>query len=343
MPTVKSSARAFFEFISSKPDPFAFLSSIPDSITSDSPFFEEEWLEFKGWPQHDKDARSIWSKALSGFANITEGMIVWGIDARKTSPRGIDAACGLKLLPDPVAFESKLRDWVRDATNPPVVGVEYKGYAGPNREGFVLCLVPESGHKPHRAEWADKQYYYRAGDDFLPAQPGLLRTLFYPQKSCWIAVNLRMHYELVYPDWPHLPPSPKMNVLATLSISGSSTGRDVYLTMCSEPPIGTELGIGKDWHYLPTENKKLTFQATRPLQPGEEVPLFNLRELRPKPELRLQNQHWVLSWQSLEFEFEVFVADQERTSLRLVLEAGTSPPGQAKGVIEAKLLSTEPV
>lgn len=128
MPIVKSSAKAFFEFINSKPDPFAFLSSIPDSIDSDSPFSEEEWLDFKGSPQNERDARSIWSKALSGFANITEGLIVWGMDARKTKPRGIDAACGLKLLFDPAAFESRLRDWVRDATNPPVMGVEYRSY-----------------------------------------------------------------------------------------------------------------------------------------------------------------------------------------------------------------------
>ncbi len=173
MPIVKSSAKAFFEFINSKPDPFAFLSSIPDSIDSDSPFSEEEWLDFKGSPQNERDARSIWSKALSGFANITEGLIVWGMDARKTKPRGIDAACGLKLLFDPAAFESRLRDWVRDATNPPVMGVEYRSYPGPTGEGFVICLIPESGYKPHSAEWADKQYYYRAGDDFLPAQPGL--------------------------------------------------------------------------------------------------------------------------------------------------------------------------
>ncbi len=59
--------------------------------------------------------------------------------------------------------------------------VEYLSVPGPSVAGFVVCLIPESVHKPHRAEFADKHYYYRAGDDFLMAEPGLLRTLFSPQ------------------------------------------------------------------------------------------------------------------------------------------------------------------
>ena len=62
-----------------------------------------------------------------------------------------------------------------------MTGVEYLSVANPSGEGFVVCLIPESAHKPHRAEFADKHYYIRAGDDFLIAEPGLLRTLFYPR------------------------------------------------------------------------------------------------------------------------------------------------------------------
>ena len=106
-----SNARLFFDDLKRQTDPFAWLSSIPNGP---DPFFEEEWIDFKGQPEDDKNAKGIWSKALSGYANLTDGIIVWGIDARPTGPRKIDAACGLRLIDDTASFESKLRDWIRE-------------------------------------------------------------------------------------------------------------------------------------------------------------------------------------------------------------------------------------
>ena len=338
MAPIKSSARVFFEYISAQSDGFGYLSSVPDPKAAHAPFFETEWLDFKGAPRDDNDAKKIWSKALSGFANVTDGLIVWGIDARKTPPKDIDAACGLRLIRDTEQFESKLRDWIRDATNPPVMGVEYARYPGPDGEGFLVCLVPESTYKPHRAEWAERQYFIRVGDDFIPAEPGLLRMLFFPQKSCLIDVNVSMHYELVYPDWPHELPSSKLSIVATLSIGGRSTGRDVYLTVLSRPPLAGGLGIGKDWRCLPTEDKRLAFQATRPLHPGESVPLFSCGAPKVNTQLRIQKRYRVLSWESIEFEFEIFVSDQERKTEHLVIEAGTSVAGEKEGSVSAKPL-----
>src|SRR5690349_3995997 len=140
-----SNARALFEHIQAQEDPFAFIAEFADTARAE-PFFEEEWLDFKGEPASEKDAKHIWSKALSGFANITDGLLIWGVDARKTKPRNIDAACGLRLISDPHAFTSQLRAWVRDATNPPVMGVEYQAHPGPDGDGFVVCLVPQSTH-----------------------------------------------------------------------------------------------------------------------------------------------------------------------------------------------------
>src|SRR3712207_3564197 len=103
-----SNAKALFEKIRNQHDPFAFLAAIPSPPRPD-PYFEEEWLDFKGYPMDEKNTKKIWSKALSGYANITDGLIIWGIDARKDPATGIDAAHGLRLIPDPYAFESKLR------------------------------------------------------------------------------------------------------------------------------------------------------------------------------------------------------------------------------------------
>jgi hypothetical protein len=225
-----SSARAFFDNVVNQADPFNYLAAMVDLQNPDYPVFEEEWLDFKGQPQDDKDARKIWSKALSGYANITDGVIVWGIDARKAPPRDIDAACGLRVIKNTQSFESKLRDWVRDATNPPVMGVEFISYADSSQSGFVVCFVPKSSHKPHRAEWADKQYYYRASDDFLPAEPAMLRLLFYPRYNPAFELTTTLMYENKTPPNQTIT---SMKLSVEIINVGNESADDVYVAIAS--------------------------------------------------------------------------------------------------------------
>jgi hypothetical protein len=279
MPPVASNARSFLDHIEANPDPFAYLSSIPDPTADHFPFFEEEWIDFKGKPQDDKDAKRIWSKALSAFANITDGLIIWGIDARKTPPRNIDAACGLRLIPDPSAFESRLRDWIRDAANPPIMGVEFHSYAGPTGDGFVVCLIPESAHKPHRAEFADKHYYYRASDDFLMAEPGLLRVMFYPRTQVRLAAAALLNFE----RFTKLRDgSFEYDIKARLVILnvGNYTGNNVSVVVEHDQPDHPDSDTGAAWEFIgfrPAEGfhtpvqhsiNLIAFASNRPIPPG---------------------------------------------------------------------------
>lgn len=269
MPAYVSSARAFFDDLKSRPDPFAYLSGLP---TLPDPFFEEEWIDFKSQPQNDTDARKIWSKALSGYANLTDGLIVWGIDARKRPPRNIDAASGLSLVVDPHAFESSLRDWIRDATNPPVMGVEYRSYSGPTGEGFVVCLVPQSEHKPHRAEWAGRHYYYRAGDDFLVAEPAMLRLLFYPRYNPRFEIKVRLGY--TNKQIPHQTIT-AMKLWADIANTGNESAEDVCVVLTSnaydifgEVLPNSWLVPGANWRTIDIVPSKFMALATIPLHPG---------------------------------------------------------------------------
>ena len=104
-----STARQFYERITTAPDPVAFLKGLVNS----TPWtFETDWRDFKGNPKDDSDRLAIWFKALGGFANNQGGVIVWGIDARpQPCPDGrrVDAACGFRRIPNPGTFESLLR------------------------------------------------------------------------------------------------------------------------------------------------------------------------------------------------------------------------------------------
>jgi hypothetical protein len=158
-----------------------------------------------------------------------------GNSAKKTPPRNIDAANALWLISDPHVLESQLRDWIRDATNPPVLGVEYLSYPGPTQAGFVVCLIPESQHKPHRAEFDGQHYYYRAGDDFLRAGPSLLRTLFYPQiqPNLWLEVKLRFQLNPTDLDTVHQQ-SPTSHSFNRIINTPSSMYFDVEYTMMAQ-------------------------------------------------------------------------------------------------------------
>ncbi len=282
----KSTARLFFDEIKNHQNPYAHLMEIVSPARID-PFFEAEWIDFKGNPQDNKDAKKLWSKALSGYSNITDGLIIWGIDARKTPPRDIDAACGLRLIPDPQVFESNLREWIRDATNPPVMGVEYQFCANESGEGFVVCLIPESNYKPHRAEFADKHYYFRAGDDFLIAEPGFLRTLFYPRNNPYLWLEVVLSFQLrpvdlaeeymknpngfAYNKIINSPSSMSINV--TLHNDGSATAKDVFIIFQANNNLNFHPGT--DWALRPNPRGQAAFQAMWPIHPGGVSHLFS--------------------------------------------------------------------
>ncbi len=274
MSRANSTAGVWLEELRKQQDPVKFLIDIP---TRPDPFFEEEWIDFKGNPKDDNDLKRIWSKALSGYANIIDGLVVWGIDARRTPPRNIDAACGLNLIPDPHALESRLRTLARTATNPPVMGLEYQSYQGPTG-GFVVCLIPESGHRPHRAEFADNRYYYRAGDHFRQAEPGLLRVLFYPKFNARFRLSARLSMLLTSQG-----PETKARLRSEISLINDGTAS------ASDVVIVANHTINQQWYmaFSPSQYwkqsavsstivNKATLQCQIPIHPGFPSQVFTI-------------------------------------------------------------------
>lgn len=187
-----SSGRAFFDNLMGAADP---LQAIKDLVNSKDPVFEEEWREFKSGSAGQAGAttdladtvvKETWSTALSGFANTGGGVLIWGIDCRAspsaTDPRRlVDAAGGLRPVPSPDALKSRLLQLHHEATDPPVAGVVIEAIKDPAGGGYLVCYVPESPIRPHRAlHVKNSPYYMRVGDDFVLMPTTFLRQLFFP-------------------------------------------------------------------------------------------------------------------------------------------------------------------
>jgi Schlafen, AlbA_2 len=199
---------------------------------------ETEWLDFKSG-EHLDDDKATWSEAVCGFANNQGGVLVWGIDARKDKQTGVDAACDVKPVPNPAALRSRLLELLRGAVEPPVAGVEVRDISqqGSSGPGFVVCYVPESDSKPHRAELlTNKPYKIRIADAFINPSVSLLRSLFFPRSSPRLDVE-------VMPTWIPIPnevePAPRtieMRYEVRLKNSGLVTAKDIFVIISTEPP-----------------------------------------------------------------------------------------------------------
>jgi hypothetical protein len=243
------------------------LLAIRGLVNSTPLTFENEWRDFKGQPRNDKDVKEIWSEALGAFANTGGGVIVWGIDCRKQD--GIDAACGFRLIDDPPAFLSRLKELLPEATEPPVQGIEMEYFCDPNeaQKGFVVCLIPESETKPHRSEFADRQWYIRVSDRCEVCPPPLLRSLFDAKGHCRFELHARITLRC-HPvhRWPYL------ELVFSLLNTGTASAHDLVLrvgTRSFEPFL-------KDWEFS-SENSGGLLEARKPLHPLQIVPAFSIQ------------------------------------------------------------------
>jgi hypothetical protein len=183
-------ARLFFDAILAADDPFARVSAF---VNSSPPTYETEWLDFKsGGASAEKAAHKIWSESLSAFANTEGGVLLWGLDCRRDDS-GVDQVVGKSLVAEPEAFVSKLRSMLSQMNSPPVAGVHIDSVPDPEdgNRGYVVCYIPESANKPHRAELAGRNYYLRIGDSSVVPPVSLLRSLFFPGSKTSFTLKAR--------------------------------------------------------------------------------------------------------------------------------------------------------
>ena len=141
------------------------LSEIQDFVNNQ--VAEDLFLEFKtaNYPKGVDFDKKNFSKCLSGFANSSGGILIWGISAKEQKNKP-DVANELKPIKDLIAFENYLKKNEGNAIIPLIEGVEYRRIFESESSGYLLIYIPQSDRAPHMGLFADKRYYKRSGDSF---------------------------------------------------------------------------------------------------------------------------------------------------------------------------------
>lgn len=112
-----------------------------------------------------RDDRRNLACALSGFANSSGGLTVWGGEARRNGD-GIDCASALKEIDRIAVFLTRLNQLTGDSVDPTVHGVRHRILETGNGKGFAVSMIPESEIGPHMAKLGEDRYYKRSGGSF---------------------------------------------------------------------------------------------------------------------------------------------------------------------------------
>jgi hypothetical protein len=258
---MSSNAEALFAEICAATDPFSYLVAMTNSSP---PTFETEWLDFKG-KTAPQDVLKTWSEAVSGFANTEGGVLIWGIDCRDVD--GVDAACGLSLVDDPAALKSRLLTNINQTTDPPVQGIQLREVIGQDGKGFLVCLIPESGNKPHRAEQkTNKPYMIRAGDSFVVPSPSLLRSMFYPRVAPDIQIEIAPTWQKEPPKIP-APTEWPFSFEGRLRNVGRATAHDLFVEVRASMPGKLE-PVSYGWRKAETISGQNGLELLKPLHPN---------------------------------------------------------------------------
>lgn len=173
----------------------------------------------------DDDMKNL-AKAVSGFANSSGGVLIWGIDDKNHEP---------KPIKEVQKFVSNLLQLASQTTDPNVLGIEgdWIPADGDPDEGFSLLFIPESMLPPHRIILngnLKNHYYVRSGNSFSVATHTQLEDMFGRRPSP--KLSLSTHFEVASSSHPEV----HIRIIVGITNSGRGSARSPYLSVLVHPP-----------------------------------------------------------------------------------------------------------
>lgn len=172
----------------------------------------------------DDDKKNL-AKAVSGFANSSGGVLVWGIEDRNMSPKPIE---GIE------EFIQSLLELAPLLTDPIVQGIDGDCIMAGDRGGFGVVFIPESFLPPHRVilnhRKVKNHYYIRSGGSFVVATHTQLEDMFgrRPKSNLSLSTRILLHYRQ--------SSECMIKVLVGIENKGRGTAKSPFLAIKVHPP-----------------------------------------------------------------------------------------------------------
>lgn len=239
------------------------LAALDDLIADREP--ESLFLDFKRSPDDgtsrtlaDEDSKNL-CKAISGFANSSGGVIVWGVDCRRDAS-GNEVAFKMPVA-DAHGFNTKLQGAVSRSTIPPHPGVEILAMQGDDAtssRGYVALHVPQSTFGPVRS-MKSNQYHLRTGSDFSVVPHDLLAGMFGRAPLAKVDLNMIFHPARLDGNPGHL------------TISFGLVAVNFGVVMAERPYVSVQLGA------MPIDKVTVQVHDNRSMSLRQsELPLFSV-------------------------------------------------------------------
>lgn len=114
------------------------------------------------------------AKALSGFANASGGVVVWGVDCRKHGTDDSDAVQQLVPIDNLKAFHTRINALLGDATDPPLLNTEIFCVNVAEDSGFLVLYIPKHPKLIKSKASGANECYVRSGSNFIPMDSAML-------------------------------------------------------------------------------------------------------------------------------------------------------------------------
>lgn len=135
-------------------------------------------LEFKtvrDTEMRSSDDKRNLARSLSGFANSSGGLVIWGVKARGVGEQYIVESSPILRVRD---FAMRLDELIGQAVSPAVEGVRNKWFPADDSRGIAVTIVPESSSGPHMAKLGENRYFKRNGESFYVLEHFDLEDMF---------------------------------------------------------------------------------------------------------------------------------------------------------------------
>jgi Putative DNA-binding domain len=222
----------------------------------------------------NRDDRKNLACALSGFANASGGLVIWGVDARKNDD-GTDCVVALPGVENVAALVTRLNQLTGEAVDPIVNGIQHRVVGVfENNRGFGVTLVPESDGGPHMAKLGENRFYKRSGDSFYPMEHYDLADMFGRRRKP------RLEFKVYARN-----PGPEAELILGLKNSGRASAKAPYLRVDAPAPfsrnrygVDGNQGEGLPWLKAQTKGRQWHWGASADLviHPGVTLEIASL-------------------------------------------------------------------